>query len=178
MPLTNPESADHIAAEAGTFEPQRQNNFTFEVALSSEDKDVITLSMQSAPLPNESNDEVEIQHQNERRYVAGQALFEATTLTIRDYVDQDTRGALLRWRKLVYNPKTGKVGLAKDYKKRAFVRMTAPDGTSERICKLIGSWPQALVGGNLSHDASEQVLIEVTIRFDKVDWSDSISGLT
>jgi hypothetical protein len=176
MALTNPQAADHIAAQAGTFEPQRQNNFSLEIPLTGSDKDFISMSLQSVPLPNESNDEIEIQFQNEKRYVAGQYTVDATTLIVRDYVDVDVRGAIMRWRKQVYDPQTGNVGLAKDYKRQANIVMTAPDGTTQRVCKLIGCWPQAVTGGNLAMDASDQVQIEVTLRFDKADWSDSITG--
>ena len=109
MPLQN---ADHIASEKGNFEPQRSNNFTFEVALGQADRDLIELGLQSIPLPNESNDEIEIQFQNEKRYVAGQYTVDSTTLIVRDFVDSDTRGAIMRWRKLVYDALTGNVGFA------------------------------------------------------------------
>lgn len=170
MGLTNPTAADHIAAEAGTFEPQRQNNFSIEIALEEADKDLIIMGLQGVPLPNESNDEIEIQYQNEKRYVAGPYTVDSTTLSIRDFVDMDTRGALMRWRKKVYDPATGQMGLAKNYKKTANIIMTAPDGSEERVCKLKGCWPQAVTGGNLSMDAGDQVLVEVTLRFDKVIW--------
>lgn len=170
MALTNPQSADHIAAEAGTFEPQRQNNFSVEIALPGADKDILVMSTQGFPLPNESNDEVEIQYQNEKRYVAGMYNLDTTSLTLRDYVDVDTRGAVMRWRKQVYDPATGKVGLAKDYKKTAYLVLTAPDGTQQRLCKLKGAWPQQVTGGSLEMSSAEQVQIEVTLRFDKVIW--------
>lgn len=170
MGLTNPQSADHIAAGAGTFEPQRSNHFTIEIALGASDKDLIVMGLQSVPLPNESNDEIELQFQNERRFVAGQYMVDATQLILRDYVDQDTRGAVMRWRKQVYDPATGQVGLATNYKKKANIIMTAPEGSQERVCKLSGCWPQSVTGGNLAYDGSENVLVEVTLRFDKVLW--------
>jgi len=170
MALTNPMSADHIAAEAGSFEPQRSNNFSIEIALEAADKDLIIMGLQSVPLPNESNDEIEIQYQNEKRYIAGQYTIDSTTLIVRDFVDQDTRGALMRWRKKVYDPATGQVGLAADYKKSANIVLTAPDGSEKRVCKLKGTWPQALTGGNLAMDASDQVLVELTLRVDKAIW--------
>ena len=177
MSLTNPESADHIAQEAGSFEPQRQNNFSFEASLGAADKDLIVLALHGLTLPNESNEEMEIPYQNEKVYVAGGATFEGLTLTVKDFVDQDVRGALLRWRALVYDPVTGKVGKAKDYKKKASIIMAGPDGDDVRVCQLKGTWPQALNGGTLDHSAQgEQVLIEVTLRFDKPLWN--LPGLT
>jgi len=172
-----PQNADHIAAEAGTFEPQRQNNFTVEIPLGN-DKEYISLSCQAIPLPVESNDEVEIQYQNEKRYVAGQATFDATSFTVRDYVDVDTRGAIMRWRHQVYNPATGAIGLASNYKKTVWIVMEGPDGATTRVCKLTGCWPQAVNGGTLDMSASDQVQIEVTLRFDKPIWSENIPGLT
>ena len=82
----------------------------------------------------------------------------------------------MRWRKKVYDPATGKVGLAKNYKRTVDIVMTAPDGTSERKCRLIGCWPQAVSGGQMDMSSAEQVQIEVTLRFDKPDWSESIVG--
>lgn len=176
MPLTNPRSADHIAAAAGTFEPQRQNNFSFEVSLGASDKDLIVMGLQAFPFPKESNEEVSIPYQNETRYVAGKYAVDAGSLVIVDFVDADTRGAIMRWRKKIFDPQTGNVGLAKDYKKQAYLVATAPDGTRTRACKLIGCWPQAVDGGDLSMDSSDKVSISVTIRYDKVDWSESIIG--
>lgn len=174
MALQNPQSADHIAGSAGAFEPQRQNNFTVEIPLGGADKDVIVMSCQSIALPTESNDEVEIQFQNERRYVAGQYLVESVPFIVRDYVDQDTRDAVLRWRQLVRDRASGNIGLAKDYKKNALIVMSGPDGSSERICTLIGCWPQSVNFGQLDYAGSEQVMIELTLRFDDCDWG---SGL-
>jgi hypothetical protein len=171
MALTNPQASDHIAAEAGTFEPQRQNNWSLEITLDEADKDVIIASLVSSALPPESNDEVEIQYQNEKRYVAGQATFETIPLTLVDYVDVETRNAILRWRLQVYNPETGAIGLAKDYKKRGSIIMTAPDGSTERVCRLVGLWPSAVPNpGTLDMSGSDKVMIEVTLRYDKAVW--------
>jgi hypothetical protein len=169
MGLTNPQSASHIAAAGGTFEPQRGNNWSIEINLG-KDKDPIIMSLMSLPLPAESNEEIEIQYQNEKRYVAGQATIDAVSLVVRDYVDADTRAAIMRWRAKVYDPASGKVGLAKDYKKNADIIMTAPDGSSERVCKLYGVWPQMVNSGNLDMSSAEPVTIEVTLRVDKVKW--------
>ena len=176
MGLTNPEAADHIAAQGGTFEPQRTNNFTVEIALGSADKDLIQLSVNNVALPTEANDIIEIRYQNEVRKVAGQATVSDVNLVINDYVDQDVRGALLRWRKQVYDPATGKVGLARDYKKRGNIVLHGPDGSNTRVCKLKGAWLSSLEGGTLDYGSSDKVQITGVLTVDKVSWAESIPG--
>lgn len=164
------QNADHLAAAAGEFEPQRQNNFSFEATLDDNDKELLVLSLSAGALPTESNDEIEISYQNQKRYVAGMFNADGVSFTFRDYADKGTRIAIMRWRKLVHNKKTGATGLAKDYKKEANIIMTAPDGSMERVCILEGTWPQAVTGGTLDMSSADPVMIEVTFRFDKPLW--------
>jgi len=83
---------------------------------------------------------------------------------------------LLRWRKQVYDPKTGKIGLAKDYKKQLQVIMNGPNGEYERVAKLKGCWPTADPPADLNMESPEKLLMEIPISVDKIDWSDSITG--
>lgn len=177
MSLENPTSADHLAAEAGSFEPQRANNFSVEIALGESDRDLISMGLDGFTIPAVSNESIEIHYQNEVRKVAGKASVEDGSLKLKDFVDQDTRGAILRWRKLVYDQATGKIGLAKNYKKTVNVVMTAPDGTSVRVAKLKGVYPSADPATDLAMEGSDKVLMEVPLSVDKVDWSENISGL-
>lgn len=176
MALTNPQAADHIAAEAGTFEPQRQNNFSLEIPLSGTDKDYISMALHGFTLPQQSNEVTEVEYQNETRKVAGKVSVEEGNMVLKDFVDVDTLGAILRWRKQVYDPQTGKVGLAKNYKKTGYVILTAPDGSGERVAKLVGCWPSADPSFDLSMEGSDKILLEVPIQIDKTDWSESVVG--
>jgi hypothetical protein len=97
-------------------------------------------------------------------------------LVLKDFVDADTRGAILRWRKQVYDSATGKIGLAKDYKKLAHVILSGPDGSSERVGKCKGCWPTADPAIELNMEGGDKVLLECPIAIDKIDWSDSIEG--
>lgn len=174
--LTNPQSADHIAAEGGTFEPQRQNNFTLEIPLSGSDKDYISMGLHGFTIPQQTNEVVEVEFQNETRKVAGKATVEEGSLVLKDFVDVDTRGAILRWRKQVYDPDTGQVGLAKDYKKVGYVILEGPDGSGQRIATLIGCWPSAEPSTDLNMEGSDKILLEIPIQIDKISWSNSIIG--
>jgi len=173
-------SAGHISAGSrrtdntlqGNYEAQRQNNWYFEVAPpssgSNDTKRVIELALDIGFLPNESSEEIEIHFVNERVYVAGKPLFEAGALTLKDYVDQPVMKAISDWRKLVYNPETGAIGLAKNYKVDSTIVLFAPDGTYRREWDLRGCWPQAVnYGATLDMSTAELNKIEVTIRYDK-----------
>jgi hypothetical protein len=176
--LTNPTSADHLAQEAGSFEPQRANNFSIEIPLPGSDKDVVVAALESFKLPRMTNDVVELHNQNEVRFVAGKAKAEDGELVIKDFVDKDALGALLRWRNKVYSSITGKIGLAKDYKLTCSVVLTAPDGTTQRVCKVRGTWPPSDPDYTpLNMTASEKTLLTLSLKCDKTDWSDSITGL-
>lgn len=161
-------SAQHLAPGMGTFEPQRTYNWSFEVALDDVgDQLLIMQGAESFSGPKESNEEIELNFANETRYVAGKAKYEANTLVLKDFVDQGTANAVIRWRRLVYNPETGSVGLATNYKKNADLQLTAPDGTFPRIWKFIGCWPQSVEFGDLDVNNSEKQLISINLRYDR-----------
>ena len=166
-----PQDARHIANQEGDFAPQHQNQWIIEIAgLEGDDKDLIALSVLSATLPNESNEEVVLPYGNEKRYVAGQVEYETIPLVIRDWVDRKTRRALVRWRRQVYDPATGNVGLPSAYKKNADLILYATDGTLDRKVRLVGVWPQAMNAGDLNMESSDPVQIELTLRFDRALW--------
>jgi hypothetical protein len=163
-----PISGDHIAAQAGGFEPQLSPRFSVEITgLDGNDSETIVLSLDAFTPPTESNEAVEIPYGNEKRRVAGQADFQNATLTVKDFVDSGTRDALHRWRRKVYNPETGVMGYARDYKKQAALIWTGPDGQSQRIYNLLGIWPSELNPGGADMNSSDNVKVELTIAVDK-----------
>lgn len=172
MPVTPPNasiSADHIAGAEGLFEPQRQSNWILVVhGLPGNDDENIRLSLRSGNAPQESNDEIEIPYINSRRYVAGMYLPESLPLVLNDFVDVGTAHAIARWRQLVYDSFTDRVGLASSYKRRCSLILFDPLGFEQREWIYVGVWPQAVNYGALDMGTSDVVQIEVTLRYDKV----------
>lgn len=164
----------HLAQQQGAFEPQRQNNFSITISgLGEGDAELISLAIASMDLPNESNEIIELPWGNEVVKVAGQARTDDVPLTVRDFVDRNVRDILVRWRRQVYDPRPdqgGRIGLARDYKKSATITLHGPDGTSKRVCALVGVWPSALNPGSLDMSASDVVQIELTLSVDKSYW--------
>jgi len=165
-----PQDARHIAAGDGGFVPQHANNWIIEIAgLEGDDRDLLVLSLHSSNLPTESNNVVEVPYGNQVRKVAGKQIFEDIPLIVKDFVDRETRDAVRRWRRQVSDPVTGNVGLPSDYKKKADMILQATNGTSLRTIPLVGVWPSEYNGGALDMESDEQVLIELTLTYDRVD---------
>jgi len=161
-------NADFLGASKGFFEIQRSFNWSLEIALDDAgDQLLIVQGLESFDGVTESNDEIELQYANEKRYFAGQATFESSTLVLKDYVDQGVAEAMLRWRRQVYNPETGSIGLAADYKKVADLTLIAPNQEIVRIWKFQGIWPQQFKHGPFDMTSSDKVTIEATLRYDK-----------
>lgn len=170
MTLQNPQAADHLAASAGEFEPQRTNNFSIEIPLGGQDKDLIIAALEGFTMPTTKNEIQEMKYQNETRKVAGPANVEQGNLKLKDFCDIGVRWALLRWRKQVYDKTTGKVGLAKNYKKTCFVVLHGPDGSNERVAKLLGVFPPEDPPDALDMSSPAPIMMEMPLSSDKVLW--------
>jgi len=160
------------AGDQAFFEPQRQHSWRLSIQGLTNDQGKVTgdleIGMRSAFVPTESNEEVEIPRLNYRVWVAGRAQYEAGTIILNDYVDRNTAATMAQWRRQVWNPETGQIGLAAVYKKTATIDLLGPDLAvgSSRKWTLRGVWPQQVNYGTLDYGASDIVQIEVNLRYD------------
>jgi len=167
-------SASHIAAAQGGFEPQRPNNFMVELTPPGGSRDVIELSVFSCPFPADATEVVRIPYINEERKVAGKTTMQGDgmELVLMDYVDQQVLQTLRKWRRMVFDPHTGRTGLAKGYKVDAHLILFGPEGSLERRWQLFGVWPSALNTGEGSMErATDANKITVTLQVDLI-WLD------
>jgi hypothetical protein len=171
MPVVNPD-ARHIAAQAGGFEPQRKNNWVIEFTLGDGNlEQYLTLSLKGSPFPKEGNAKKSIKYFNESRHYAGSVdPFESLAIKYHDYVDRPTFSALYSWRRQVWDPATGQIGLASSYKRRGRLYFYPPnvvDGNGlARTWKLFGAWPVSLTTDDLDMDddgAPVEITCEVSI---------------
>lgn len=158
-------SAGHIAPQSGGYEPQRSYDFYIEL-IGLAGLDVIQLSTRNAFIPNPQSEVITIPFFAEERKVAGRLRFADGRIECVDYVDENTFGKLLEWRKLVHNIETGAQGYATDYKKEGNIVLVDPKGVKERAYHLQGVWPSMVEGSNLSYDSNEALTINMTLVFD------------
>jgi len=167
--------ADHIAEAGGSFEPQRPFNFILVLPQDKlGNKEDVELSVLSFSVPNISNEPITIPFLNEDRKVAGPVTFEAANLVCVDYVDPNTLENLQQWRDRVYDPETGGIGKAADYKADTTMRMFGPDDrdSSLRNWKLIGTWPSSLQHGEFNMGTrGDYKQITVVFQVDRMELS-------
>jgi hypothetical protein len=177
-------SAAHLA-NVGGFEPQRANNallfitditdLTLNVAAGvgtvtsgSGHTNVLTLALDSFKIPQTEVAITSARFLNEARKFAGEVTHEDMTVTFKDFVDAEVAAALKQWHAKVYNPYTGKIGYARDYKKNGLIELYGPDGTAVRSYTVIGIWPSLVNHGQIDMASTDMLKIEVTFAVDRV----------
>lgn len=155
--------AMHLANTA-TYEVQRTNNFELVISGLS---DEVTLSVSSTNLPTTGNEPIELSYGNSKVKVAGQATVDDVTVVVKDVIGADIDQLLLDWRYSVYDPKTDKIGWAKNYKRQAYLYQYAPDGTHMRPWKLIGCWPSSYESSEFNYEGADKKEITLTLSVDK-----------
>ena len=153
------------------FQIQRKNHFeiTFDSSMVNSG---LSFLVTSFGLPKESTDTFKANFWNDSVNLPGKTNFETSQLVIRDAINYDTEKKFLGWRLRVYNPKTGKVGYAEDFKSNAIVKEYSPSGDVVRTWQLIGCWPSSVEYGELNYEDSGEKQISVTIMYDKAYRTD------
>ena len=148
------------------FQIQRQNHFeiTFDSSMVNSG---LSFLVTSFALPRESTDTFKANYWNDSVNLPGKTNFETSQLVMKDAINYDTEKQFLAWRLRVYNPKTGKVGYAEDFKCNAKVREFSPSGDIVREWDLIGCWPSAVEYGDVTYEDAGEKQIIATITYDK-----------
>jgi len=158
-------NADHVGEQG--FEPQRVNNALMYISGLGGSEDVLTLSLNSFPIPKRTIGILEVGYLNDKRKFAGNPVYDDLSVIFKDYVDAETARLLWKWNYLVHNPENGKTGLARSYKKQGWVHLLSPEGSIERIYDLVGIWPSGFDGGDADMMGEDTMNITVTITIDK-----------
>ena len=163
-------TANKIGAQDGEFELQRANNgLLFLVGLEEFGNvdNVITFGLSTFPVPKVNNGIIEVGFLNETRKFPGKPVFDDLSIVIRDYVDKNMAGVIMRWRQAVYNHGTGVIGRAASLKKRARIELFSPQNDGIREYELIGAWPSQFDGGEVDMAGEDSLLITFTLTYDK-----------
>lgn len=157
--------AFHLAAQGGSFEPQRQNSILLRI-FGLMYSDLVTLSLETFPLPKTALAPIELNYLNQRRKVAGTANVEDIELVCKDFIDNPTLAILTDWWLQTYDPYTGRIGLARNYKKTGTITMYGPEGGFDREYVLVGLWINNFDPGDADHTSEDKKPITCTLSCD------------
>jgi len=173
MPLADLTAA-HIAAQQGSFEPQRGNNALVRFDIDPEG--LLVFAVSTFPLPKLHNEPLELQYLNETRKFAGAHTVDDMDFTFTDYIDNPVALKLLSWYQRVFDLYNGKIGLARNYKSRGDLTLYGPNGEFDRRWELIGCWPSSFDAGDIDMSSGEPVKINMTITIDKAIPADGLDA--
>lgn len=165
MAKLSPFAGNVLLAQGGGFEPQRKSNFCVIIPDLGDDETLV-LSLKSAEPPPMAMVQQSIKGFNQSTHYAGAvAKFNNMPLQYHDYIDRQVLPTLSKWFKRVWNPETGGIGRASNYKKRGSLFLLPPGmeagdapgaveaaAYKDRVWVLNGIWPLSLKQDQLDHD--------------------------
>jgi hypothetical protein len=139
-----------------------------------------------ASRPSLTIEETEINYRNGKMYIPGKGTWETITVTFYDMSDGTTGlASLYSWLATTYDftdpvglkqsSKSGDVG-SDGYAADAWLYLYDGCGTPMEGWQMSHVWPQAVNFGELDYSSSEEVTIEVTIRFSQVYYTNFCGG--
>lgn len=150
-----------------TGEPTRNN--TWEVTIN--DFQDCTLYASTVSLPTPTVSPIEINHFNEKLKIAGAVDVPNVSLEVMDTIDPDLAGQLYEWYKKIYDPETGEVGYASEYKKQGSIVQYDSKGNRVREWTLSGMWPATCTMGSLDYSSADPVKIQIDFSVDRAVMS-------
>jgi hypothetical protein len=147
-------------------EPIRQG--TWEVDIDGIDVTLHAVTFEIAQITVEP---AEIFHFNERAKIAGAVAPQNATLEVLDVIDPDIASQLYDWYTTVYDPSTGVVGYASEYKRSGTCFLYDTKGNLQQSWDMYGLWPTKMSqpSGALDYTANgEPVRINVEFACDRV----------
>lgn len=152
------------------FQLQRKNHFEVQFGKNANGEsfidDNLRFMLVSFPLPKETTEASDINYFNQTIKVAGRTTFDTSTMVLRDAIDYDTEKKFLNWRKRVYDPEKGTMGLAAEYKHEAIVYEYTPNKEEYRKWKIVGCWPSGIDYGELTYEDGGEKQLSVTLCYD------------
>ena len=177
---------------AGSFEPQRSNagyvvfqakvfravlgaanpqtgGFADLQKITNDVSTILVLSVDKFDIPKSELNKTVLSWNNEKRAFPVSSENQSFSFTARDFVDIPTAELLDAWFSMVYNSYTGSIGMMRDYAFDAtVVLVNHSTGKPSRVYALKNVYPSAIDNGDIDHNNSGFLNIEVTFEVGKI----------
>lgn len=152
---------------------KRKFRWTFKIEKVCNNTTVDDSFVKLAARPNLTIEETEINRLNAKGWIPGKASWETITITYYDVATIENAG-LWKWLASVYDftdPVKLKMGsMRRDYAARGVLKLYDGCGALIETWVLDDMWPQAINFGELDYSSSEEVNIELTLRYSQVTY--------
>jgi len=162
MPQMQYESYLSVGNNVGEF--VRSN--TFEVYIEGELNDICPLHVVSCSLPLPNVEPIEVPHFNVTNKVAGKPTFDNVELVVRQTFQPNAIHQLWNWMRKVFDPETGQVGYAADYKRTGTLNQYDQKGVLIASWTLYGIWPSNVSGIDHNYDGAEPIQVTISMSVD------------
>ena len=143
------------------FEPKVTNRFVFYV------DGIPSYLIRKAARPKIVNNETEIKHINNSRYIKGRSAWDAITVELYDPIVPSGAQAVMEWVRLHHESVTGRDGYSDFYKKDITFNLLGPVGDKVEEWKLVGAFIQTANFNDLDFANGTDVAdISLTLRYD------------
>jgi len=170
---------------------KRKYRWTFELKTNCSGGRIAPFYVKLASRPNLTIEETEINFLNSKMWIPGKASWETITVTFYDIAGPDTvqgMTALYSWLATTFNfsgkqvpysqssKKGQRGGGGQGYAATAYIDLYDGCGTSLESWELNHVWPQAVNFGELDYSSSEEVTLELTLRYSEVNYTPRCNG--
>lgn len=163
------------------WEPQRTNNFELQImdignltsidgglSMPGNSSELLTLSTKSVGGFNTSISNIQVQYGNNSINFAGKPTYDSIAISFNDYIGINTERIIMAWSRLVYDPKTQKIGRASSYKKNGYLLEFSPDGDFVKMWQAEGCFPGNVNFSDYDNESNNIRNINVTMYVDKL----------
>ena len=145
---------------SNTYEPKRKFRWILQV------DGIDAFVLKTAQRPQQTFEETVIDYVNTKRYVSGKGSWNPITITMHDPIAPSAAQKVMNWVRLNFEPLTGRMGYATQYKKDFSLKVLDPAGVVVELWDLVGAWVQDSNFGDLDYATSDNLEITAVIRFD------------
>lgn len=138
---------------------------TWEVTIN--DFDDIVLFASTVALPTLTVAQIEVAHFNEKLKIAGLVDTPNITIEVMDTINPDIASQLYDWYSSIYDPQTGAIGFASEYKKQGAIIQYDTKGNKIRHYILQGMWPTTCTMGSLDYTSADPIKLSIDFSVDK-----------
>lgn len=145
---------------ANQYEPKRKFRWILQI------DGIDAYVLKTAARPQMTFEETVVDWVNTKRYLSGKGAWNPISVTMHDPVAPSAAQKIMDWLRLNYEPLTGRMGYATQYKKNISLKVLDPQGTVVELWDITGAWPQDVNWGDLDFASSDNVEITFQLRFD------------